>query len=278
MKSSKPIAGRYLGYRTADQAQRYARFFNPELAPLAPHACAALDRGAVPDLLLPRFEDAAENLFGAAPVLEDGFVMTADGGMRVSVRTDMPGVTPAMIDWWFGWHGDAAAKYKLWHPQAHIHAQWLGTPPMGAQGRSLYIGQTSIVDEYIGSDLVRGAIAFVPPASLGFTDKRLDDDRQATIVCARIALAEAPIHIGYLAHHVRAVPGGSEMRSRFWMGGCHVAGRNLIGSVAAAIAKRVLSLTESDARALLVHCAQEMPHLPRFLPALHAEFKGDDLT
>lgn len=274
MKSSKPIAGRYLGYHAADQAQPYARFFNPELAPLAPHVCAALDRGGVPDLLLPRFEDAAENLFGATPVLEDGFVMTADGGMRVSIRTDMPGVTPAMIDWWFGWHGDAAAKYKLWHPQAHIHAQWLGAPPMGAQGRSPYIGQTSIVDEYIGSDLVRGAIAFVAPASLGFNDKRLDDDRQATIVCARIGLAEAPINIGYLAHHVRAVPGGSEMRSRFWMGGRHVAGRNLIGSVAAAIAKRVLTLTESDARALLVHCAQEMPHLAAFLPALHAEFSG----
>jgi len=34
----------------------------------------------------------------------------------------------------------------------------------------------------------------------------------------------------------------------------------------------VLRLTESDARALLVHCGQEMPHLAAFLPALHAEF------
>jgi hypothetical protein len=51
-----------------------------------------------------------------------------------------------------------------------------------------------------------------------------------------------------------------------------VAGRNLIGSLAAAVAKRVLRLTESDARALLVHCGQEMPHLAAFLPALYAEF------
>ncbi len=272
MKSSKPIAGRYLGYRAADQAQPYARFFNPELAPLSAHVCAALDRGGVPDILLPGIEGAAENLFGDAAVLEDGWVLTQDGGMRVSVRTVMPGVTPAMVDWWFGWHGDAAAKYKLWHPQAHVHAGWRETPPAGTSGRALYVGQTSIVDEYIGSDLIRGAISFVPPASFGFTDPRLDDDQQATIVCARLGLGDAPINIGYLAHHVRAVPGGSEMRSRFWMGGAHVAGRNLIGSLAAAVAKRVLRLTESDARALLVHCGQEMPHLAAFLPALYAEF------
>jgi len=275
MKSSKPISGRYLGYRAADHALPYARFFNPNLAPLAPHVCAALDRGGVPDLLLPDIDGAAQNLFGDAPVLEDGFVLTKDGGMRVSVRTDMPGVTPAMIDWWFGWHGDTPAKYKLWHPQAHVHVGWCDPLPSGASGRALYVGQTSLVDEFIASDLIRGSIRFVPPASFGFADPRLDDDRQATIVCARIGLGDAPIDVGYLAHHVRAVAGGSEMRSRFWMGGKHVGGRNLIGSLAAGLAKRVLRLTEGDARALLVHCAQEMPHLAAFLPELYAACQSE---
>jgi hypothetical protein len=176
-----------------------------------------------------------------------------------------------MIDWWFGWHGDAAAKYKLWHPQAHVHVAWRDRPPTGATGRGLYVGQTSLVDEYIGSDLIRGAIQFVQPASLGFTDPSLADDSRATIVCARLGLGDAPVDIGFLAHHVRAVPGGSEMRSRFWMGGRHVAGRNLAGGLAATLARRVLKLTEGDARALLVHCAQEMPHLAGFLPTLHEE-------
>jgi hypothetical protein len=275
MKASKPIAGRYLGYRAADEAQPFARFYDPALAPLAPHICAALDRGGVPDILLPDLEGAPGNLFGGDAVLEDGFVLTRDGGMRVSVRTDMPGVTPAMLDWWFGWHGDAAAKYKLWHPQAHVHVAWHDAPPADSRGRARYVGRTSLVDEYIGSDLVRGAIRFVAPASLGFTGASLDDDRTATIICARLGLGDAPIDIGYLAHHVRAVPGGSEMRSRFWMGGRHVGGRNMIGGMAAVVAKRVFGLTESDVRAVLVHCAQEMPHLASFLPALHAAF-GDE--
>ena len=140
MKSSKPIAGRYLGYQAAETAQSFAHFFNPHMAPLAPHVTAALDRGGVPAPLLPGFEDAAENLFGGADVLEDGYVLLPDGGMRVSVRTSMPGVTPAMIDWWFGWHGDTPAKYKLWHPQAHVHVGWRETPPAGVTGRALYVG------------------------------------------------------------------------------------------------------------------------------------------
>jgi hypothetical protein len=273
MKSSKPIAGRELGYGQDERARPFAHFFNPEMAPLAPHVCAALDRGGVPAPLLPGLETAAANLFGGESVLEDGFVLLPDGGMRVSVRTALPGVTPAMIDWWFGWHGDDAAKYKLWHPQAHVHVGWRDPPRVKASGRALYVGQTSIVDEYIGSDLIRGSIRFIRPAELGFVDRRLDNDREATIVCARIGLGDAPIEVGYLAHHVRRVPGGSEMRSRFWMGGSHVAGRNLAGNLAAAVAKRVLTLTEADARALLVHCAQEMPHLASFLPALHAQFR-----
>ncbi len=272
MKRSKPIPGRYLGYRAADKAQAYARHFNPVLPPIAPHVAEALDRGGVPEVIIPDWERAAGSLFGGETAPEDGYVLTSDGGMRVSVRSLMPGVTPAMVDWWFGWHGDEPAKYKLWHPQAHIHVGWRGTPPAGTSGRALYIGQTSIVDEYIGSDLVRGAIQFVSPADMGLADPSLNDDQTATMVCARLGLGDAPIDIGFLAHHVRAVPGGSEMRSRFWMGGRHVAGRNLIGSVAASVAKRVLRLTDSDARAVLVHCAQEMPHLATFLPALYAEF------
>ena len=66
MKTSKPIAGRYLGYRAADFAQPFADYFNPELVPLAPHVCAALDRGGVPAGLLPGIDGAAKNLFGGA--------------------------------------------------------------------------------------------------------------------------------------------------------------------------------------------------------------------
>jgi hypothetical protein len=136
---------------------------------------------------------------------------------------------------------------------------------------------TSIVDEYIGSTLIRAAIRFVEPASLGFADPTLDDPEQATIVCARTGLGDLPIDVGYLAHHVRRTAGGSEMRSRFWIGGPYAAGRNsALGTVMAQAARLLMRPSETDARALLVHCAEEMQHLAGFLPALYAEFRLRD--
>jgi DAPG hydrolase PhiG domain len=275
---SKPIAGRHLGWSAADLATKpYARFLNPQLRPLPAHIRHALHRGPVPEPLLPAIGAAAENLFGGAAVVEDGFALTADGAMLVAARTDMPGVTPPMIDWWFGWHSDSPERYKLWHPHAHVHAVWLAPPAAGTRGRARYVGHTSVVDEYIGSNLIRAAIRFVVPATLGFTDSSLDDPEKATIVCARTGFGDFPIDVGYLVHHVRRTAAGSEMRSRFWVGGPYAAGRSsLAGTVIARAARLVLRPIEADARALLVHCAEEMQHLASFLPALYAEFRSRD--
>jgi DAPG hydrolase PhiG domain len=274
---SKPIAGRHLGWSNADLAAKpYARFLNSQLQPLPTHIRHALDRGPIAEPLLPAVGAAAENLFGTAPVLEDGFALTADGAMCVAARTEMPGVTPAMIDWWFGWHSDSPERYKLWHPQAHVHAAWLSPPPAGTRGRARYVGRTSVVDEYIGSNLIRVAIRFVEPATLGFIDSSLGDPEKATMVCARTGFADFPIDVGYLVHHVRRTAAGSEMRARFWIGGPYAAGRNPAGTVIAQVARLLMRPTEADARALLVHCAQEMQHLANFLPALYTEFQSLD--
>ncbi len=276
MRQSRRIAGRHLSHRDADRALPYARFFNPEMKALQPQAVAALLRGGVAAEMLPPLDHARDDLFGSGPGYEDGYVLLPDGGMRVFIRTDMPGVTPAMIDWWFGWHGDHAAKYKLWHPKAHVHVQWRADPPKGARGRAAYVGHVSIVDEYIGSDFVRGLIQFAPPATLGLEHESLENG-SATLIAARLGVYEAPVNAGVLLHHVRAVPGGSEMRSRFYMGGRHIAARNALGTLPAMLARRTLRMRESDARALLVHCAEEMQHLSTFLPALHDGFGEPNL-
>jgi hypothetical protein len=280
MMRSKSIAGRHLGWNAADLAEKpYARFLDPEIAPLPDHIRHALDRGPLPEPLLPTLDAAPQSLFGQAPAIENGFALNADGAIVVAARTDLPDVTPAMIDWWFGWHSDSPERYKLWHPSAHVHAAWLSPPPPGSQGRARYVGATSIVDEYIGSALLRAAIRFLPPASLGFTDPSLDDAAQATIVCARTGLADVPIDVGYLVHHVRRTAGGSEMRSRFLIGGRYAAGRGSALGTAMARAGRVfMRPSESDARALLVHCAEEMQHLAQFLPALYAQCRPDGQT
>ena len=141
MMRSKPIAGRHLGWSETDRATKpYARFLDPDIQALPDDIRYALDRGPLPEPLLPALDAAAPSLFGQAAAIENGFALAADGAMIVAARTDLPGVTPAMIDWWFGWHSDSPDRYKLWHPLAHVHAAWLSPPPQGRRGRARYMG------------------------------------------------------------------------------------------------------------------------------------------
>ncbi|MFJ2473874.1 DAPG hydrolase family protein [Streptomyces sp. NPDC087659] len=74
---------------------------------------------------------------------------------------------------------------------------------------------------------------------------------------------------------MRRVNGGAEMRSRFWMGGSHVAPRGgapLTGDLEK-VAEGVRDLGDAQARAMVVHCSQEMNHLTVFLPDIFDEFK-----
>jgi hypothetical protein len=254
----------YLGYRADDYHTPFAEFFQPEMAALPTHVVTALDHGPQAEPTLPAFDDAAGLLDDGYQPTENGYGVLRDGGLQVSVRTDMPGVEPAMWAWWFGWHGSDARRYKLWHPRAHVSARWSDT---GADGR--YVGRTSLVQEYLGSTFTRPAIRFVEPATLG-----LRSVGDAIAICARLGSADIPVDVGWLIHHVRATADGAEMRSRFWMGGRHVslrAGKSLADRTLRVFAARQLP----DPRDLLVHCAQEMNHLAGFLPALFARFGSD---
>jgi DAPG hydrolase PhiG domain len=177
----------------------------------------------------------------------------------------MPGVTPSMWTWWFGWHGSDARRYKLWHLRAHVSAQW-----SDGGGDGSYVGRTSLVREYLGSAFARPAIQFVVPAKAGLDETRLTD---AVAICARLGSSDVPVDVGWLVHHVRPTADGAEMRSRFWLGGRHIAlraGNRLANSVIRPVAACQLP----DPRDLMVHRTQEMNRLAGFLPALYQRVGG----
>jgi hypothetical protein len=195
------------------------------------------------------------------------------------VLTKMPGVTAEMWDWWFGWHGCDARRYKLWHPRAHLHAEWADGADAGRRGRERYVGRTSFVDEYLGSRLARAAIRFVAPSELGIDEASLAPGKHRTMVCARLGSSQFPVDVGWLLHDVRETDDGSEMRSRFWLGGSHIRARTggpAVGAVTSRLGGLVFRQGETAAEALLVHCSQEMSHLASFLAELHAELSGSD--
>jgi hypothetical protein len=230
------------------------------MASLPRHVVEALEHGPQAEPTLPTFGDLPAMLNEGYQQTENGYGVLRDGGVQVSVRTDMPGVTPQMWAWWFGWHGSDARRYKLWHPRAHVSARW-----SDGGGAGSHLGRTSLVQEYLGSTFSRPAIQFVEPSSLGL------NPADEVAICARLGSSDIPVDLGWLVHHVRPTPNGAEMRSRFWMGGRHVAlrlGTSLAGRVLRPIAARQLP----DPRDLMVHCAQEMNHLAGFLPQLHDRF------
>jgi len=260
----------YLGYRNGDANTPFGKFFKPEMAPLPKHVVEALQHGPQGGMALSAFDDAASVANEGYQQTENGYGVLEHGGFQVSVRTDMPGVTPAMWSWWFGWHGCDSRRYKLWHPRAHLSAAWKD----GDQGTRRYIGRCSMISEYIGSTMLNGAIQFVEPATMGLPP----DSDGAVAICARLGSGDAPVDVGWFVHHIRSTPGGAEMRSRFWMGGPYIEVRKAPGAASRAvrpIASRILGVPDATARNLLVHCAQEMNHLSGFLPELYEQF-GDD--
>lgn len=255
---------KYPGYAAADWQTDYAAFYNEQMAPLSPAIQAALDRGALPAGTLPAVDRVNELASPGYQAAETGYTLEADGSLRVAVLTPMPGVTPVMWDWWFGWHGCRANRYKLWHPRAHRDAAW-----RDGSDAEAYVGRVSLIEEYIGPKLERAAIQFVSPGQLGFASADFADPDRAVYVCARLGHATWPVDFGWLVHQIRATADGAEMRSRFWMGGRHLAVRG--SGLLSGILQKAVRLPETQARDLLVHCAEEMAHLAAFLPALYKQ-------
>src|SRR5262249_22016535 len=191
-----------------------------------------------------------------------------DGTLVIAARTEMPGVTGEMIDWWFGWHLASSERYRLWHPRDHVRATAREDRAHLPDDRARYVGNVSYVDEHIGGRLMRLAIEFVPPDTYGLEPGRFAETRVDTAGCARTALHGGRLAVGHLIHLVRRVPGGCELLSRFWLGEVEVRlpvlGRPLSRLLNLSWLRRWLA-PDRLGLGLLVHCAEEMSHLARIL-------------
>jgi DAPG hydrolase PhiG domain len=261
---------KYIGYKQADQTTPYARFYDEKITPVAMYISKALnDSPYSQDRLLP-LEKASFLMKKGYFEVENGYTIAADGSIRVAVLTSMPNVSPQMWDWWFGWHGNRANKYKLWHPKAHQSAEWQD----GNQELEGYIGRVSMIEEYIGTRLEKANIQFISPTELGFDAQELADKSRVVVICARVGYTHLPLNHGYLVHQIRATEGGAEMRSRFWIGGPHIQIRykGWLPNLLSKGLQKVHRVSKKQAIDLLTHCSEEMNHLAAFLPQLYAQY------
>jgi len=199
---------------------------------------------------------------------QSGVERLPNGILHVAVLTRMPEVSPKMLKWWFGEYLQTTEHYKRWHPRDHIWMAWENKSP------GTHIGATHCVHEYIGGQLSKLRITFLPPEEY-FSDS-LQSSSGAVAICARSGLLDKPIDVGRMVHLALPTKWGCELHSRFWLG--YVSARsgsrivNWLGN--RPILRRVLA-NEQFGRSLLVHCHEEMTTLAGFLPGLYSSEGGD---
>lgn len=249
-------------------------FLVTEFNPLPGAVREALSGGPAPGETALPFPDRDRLLESEASPLETGYARLPDGQLYVAVRHELPGVTCAMIDWWFAWHG-TDERYRLWHPKDHKKACWKGPGPEPDSGKPYaFAGHTSFVEESLnGGEVLPLAIRFLRPEaffSAGAWRRYAVEGRHRMAVCARSGPADRPVEAGHLVHLVHETPEGCVMRSRFWLGDMKVEGPGApLGLLLNRPFVRKRMFPTNLGENLLVHCAQEMGHFASFLPRLY---------
>lgn len=257
----------------AERALPYAKYYDLPITPIPPEKIAILEGGPMdPAQALPI--QRRNELFqpGYLPV-ETGWCVMADGTGYVSNLTKMPGVTPEMFEWWFAWHPLEDLRYRIWDPEDHFYARQqnrekaLDTSlPM----RERTWGTSHLVLEDIGAGADPLVLEFRYPSELGFQQELIGTDACAALICAN---GHGPVPgqgvAAIMTHFARAVEGGMELRSRFWIGYGLVDGelRKLLPDGVQVPAEVPLGL--------FAHNLKEFGHLATILPHVYAENKDN---
>jgi hypothetical protein len=242
-----------------------------KMQPIPERIEAAIRAGVREDLSFP-LSDAYRLLEPGNVPIEDGVIRNPDGTLTICCRTDMPGVTAQMLDWWACWHTVSSERYNLCHPLSHIRAFVREDRTHLAGQKAGYIGLASYVDEYVGNKLEKLIITFVEPETMGLNSAHFPEAKVGTAFCAIGRPRDKPLGTGSVIHLIREIPIGVEVISRFWMGDIRfrlpILGRIMTKILITPRTRRKL-VPDQYGFDLLRHCAEESNHLARFLPSLY---------
>lgn len=224
------------------------KYYKREITPVLPEVFQQIMTGTFDDSKVLLFKDK-DKLFDSGYLPgEFGVFRLPGGGYSVANKTDMPGVTPEMFDWWFAWHGLDPMRYTIWDKEDHYYCKTRNPEIALNEKLSMkerYWHTTHDVKESMmeGAPVTELVLHFLPPEEMGFDKEKLAAF-DGTIVCTP-----------GMVHFLRPTGQGSELRTRFWFDDPSI------------------PFDEMAARALLVHNVKEYTHLAKILPELYEEFK-----
>ncbi len=249
-------------------------YLSRPLTPPEPAVLEAIERGPI-DPGQAQSADHVDVLLDPAELPgECGWCVLPDGCGYVAMRTEMPGVTGEMVDWWFDWHPHDPIRYRIWHPLAH---ESNSAEPAAEPGEKPYWGTVHHPVEDIGIGTVHARIAFHPPEALGFPAGALGQPDVAAIVGGFAGDDRRRMQHTKMIHVFLRSNGGVVLRSRFWLG---AAIRPYAPKPIADLAERALNrpavrrrlVPAAAPRALARHCAEEFANLAALLPELYEQF------
>ena len=75
------------------------------ITPIPAEKIKILEAGPIDPSLALKIEDRNKLFDEGYLPCEVGYCVMDDGSAYLANRTEMPGVTPEMFEWWFAWHG-----------------------------------------------------------------------------------------------------------------------------------------------------------------------------
>ena len=254
-----------------EQGKPFAKYYNVPITPAPKEIYDLLDRGPIdPAQALPIQQRNDLLQPGYFPV-ERGYCVMPDGSAFVAGLTQMPGVTSDMLDWWFAWHGLEGLRYGIWDPDDHYDIHVAPGDLDRRLNSKLSLRErnwntTDVVTEDVGTGTMLIDISFMSPEDFGF-DMEAFSKGALTAVCANLGLHDDPnSRLVCLSHVARAIPGGIELKSRFWIGW------NIVDRKPVRVGQNVPpEVITGLAHGLAYHCPKEYHNLAALLPKLYPE-------
>ncbi len=251
----------------AEKAKPYAKYFYQPMVPAPKETMDILSKGPIdPAAALPVHQRNDMLKPGNLPT-ERGYCMMPDGSGFVAMATKMPGVTSEMINWWFAWHGLESLRYKIWDPDDHFAVHVLEKdlkrrldPTLNTRERNW--GTTDVVDEDVGTGAVVLYISFMSPEDYGYDMDQFRAPNVLTAINSNGGMMEPRSPLVTFSHVAREIPGGIELRSRFWLGW------NIIDKKPVRVADQV---PFELVKGLAHHCPKEYTNLAAILPKVYEE-------
>lgn len=194
---------------------------------------------------------------------EAGYVQLSDGNYLAAMYCPMPGVTAEMIEWWFWWHPQERARYRLWFPGEHFDISYAAKDKKYFSSAAFpgFQENTQYPVERVGKDKAPLSIEFVKPERFGFDRQSMDENGVAAIVCGHVGILKGLVPHTEMAHIFFRTDCGLFLVSRFWMG----------TSCRSKLLRRKVA-SEASARGMAEHCCIEYRNLARKLPSLYEQF------